>query len=65
LLQSASRDWVKMARLYGDGVLELQKILPNVTDAYCMHRLKELVSMGRLEAEGDLDVMRFCKLRLR
>lgn len=64
LLQAASRDWVKMPRLVGDGVLQLRRDLPGVTDAYCTHRLRELVALGRLEAEGDLHVMRFCKLRL-
>jgi hypothetical protein len=63
LLQAASHDWVKMARLVGDGVLELRTALPNVTDAYCMHRLRELVSLGRLEADGDMHLMRFCRLR--
>jgi hypothetical protein len=64
LLQAASPDWVKMARLFGDGVVQLRNVLPGVTDAYCLHRLRELVSLGRLEAEGDLHSMRFCKLRL-
>lgn len=64
LLRAASHDWVKMARLYGDGVIELRTVLPNVTDVYCMHRLRELVALGRLDAEGDLHLMRFCRLRL-
>ena len=58
LLQAASHDWVKMARLFGDGVLQLRRDAPGVTDAYCMYRLRELVLLGRLEAEGDLHVMR-------
>jgi hypothetical protein len=65
LLQAASHDWVKMARLFGDGVVQMRTVLPDVTDAYCMHRLRELVLLGRLEAEGDMHLMRFCKLRLR
>ena len=65
LLQAASHEWVKMARLVGDGMLHLRAELPNVGDAYCMHRLRELVSMGRLEVEGDPYAMRFCRLRLR
>jgi Protein of unknown function len=64
LLQAASKDWVKMARLFGDGAVQLRAVLPDVTDAYCLHRLRELVSLGRLEAEGDSHTMRFCKLRL-
>ena len=64
LLQAASHDWVKMARLVGDGTLQLEAEAPDVGYAYCMHRLRELVSLGRLEAQGDLYAMRFCKLRL-
>ena len=64
LLQAASDEWVKMARLVGDGMLHLRAELPGVGDAYCMHRLRELVSMGRLEVEGDPYAMRFCRLRL-
>jgi Protein of unknown function len=64
LLQAASHDWVKMARLFGDGAVQLRTVLPDVTDAYCLYRLRELVSLGRLEAEGDLHIMRFCRLRL-
>jgi hypothetical protein len=64
LLQAASHEWVKMGRLVGDGALHLRAELPNVGDAFCMHRLRELVSLGRLEVEGDPYVMRFCRLRL-
>jgi Protein of unknown function len=65
LLQAASRDWVKMPRLFGDGVSQLRAVLPGVSDAYCTHRLRELVSVGHLDAEGDSRAMRFCRLRLR
>ena len=64
LLKAASHNWVAMARLFGDGAVQLQAELPNVGYAYCMHRLRELVSLGHLEAQGDLYAMRFCKLRL-
>ena len=63
LLNAASKDWRKMARLVGNAMAELKSAVPDLSHSYYVYRLRDFVASGLLEARGDLTIMRFCELR--
>ena len=63
LLDAASTDWRKMARVVGNAMAELKAELPDLSHSYYVYRLRDFVASGSLEARGDLQIMRFCELR--
>jgi hypothetical protein len=63
LLDAASKDWRKMARLVGNAMAELKSVVPDLSYSYYVYRLRDFVASGVLEFRGDLTIMRFCELR--
>lgn len=63
LMDATSKDWRKMARLVGDAMLELDSVLPELSDSYYAYRLRSFIEAGALEARGDVSIMRFCEIR--
>jgi hypothetical protein len=63
LLNAASNDWRKMARLVGNAMAEAKPVVPDLSYSYYVYRLRDFVASGVLEFRGDLTIMRFCELR--
>lgn len=64
LLESASNDWRKVARVVGGAMLELPERVPGIPDIYYAERVKELVNKGLLESQGNLQYMRYSEVRI-
>ena len=64
LIQNASCHWRKVAMLISKTLMELEYIFVGVPDIYYAERIKNLVESGRLEAQGNLNCMRFSEVRL-
>ena len=63
LLENASHQWRKVARLIGRTMMELEDRVVGIPDIYYADRIKLLVENGKLEAQGNLDYMRFSEVR--
>src|SRR5262249_6978574 len=64
LLSHASLEYRKVARVIGWTMMELYKEI-KVPDGFYTQRLKVLVAAGLLEADGDLNRMRYSEVRLK
>jgi hypothetical protein len=64
LLEQASRNWRKVARIVGMSISELRARIPNVPDLYYAQRVRHLVEVGKLESQGNLAYMRYSEVRL-
>lgn len=64
LLARCSRSWRKVARVASQLFLEPPEGLPPIPVGYAIQRAQALVAAGRLEAQGDLDYMRYSEVRL-
>ena len=63
LLAEATGRWRKVAFIVGSTIGNLTGV-PELPDVFYSQRVKLLVDQGRLEAQGDLDYMRYSEVRL-
>jgi hypothetical protein len=63
LLSNASTQWRKVAMVVALTMHDLD-FAPGIPDIFLAKRIQKLVAQGRLEAEGNLEFMRFSELRL-
>lgn len=64
LLSHAKRGWRKVAMLVGLAMRDRKSELEGVPDIFYSQRVCALVEKGRLEAQGNLQYMRFSEVRL-
>jgi|GEM_PF-382077 len=64
ILASLSTRWLKVARIVGGAMAATSKKVPNVPDIFYSERVRHLAALGKLEAQGDLNYMRFSEIRL-
>ena len=64
LLANAKRRWQKAAMVIATTMFDYGKSIPDIPDTFYNIRLRKLVDEGRLEAQGNLDFMRFSEVRL-
>ena len=64
LLAKSARSWRKVARIVDMTIDELSERLPNIPDIYYAQRVRHLVSVGKLESQGNLPYMRYSEVRL-
>lgn len=64
LLSECASSWRKVARVVSAAMTTLRDRFPSVPDGYYAQRVATLVSSGSLEAQGNLNHMRFSEVRL-
>jgi len=64
LLSHANTSWRKAAMLVGLTMMEAELRVPGLPDLFYSRRVRRLVEAGLLEADGNLDYMRFSEVRL-
>lgn len=64
LLAEAHTQWRKAARIVGFAMMNDSNRVNGIPDVFYAQRLRRLAEIGLLEAEGNLDCMRFCEYRL-
>jgi hypothetical protein len=64
LLEDTCHQWRKVARIVGTALGKLGERIPGVPDLYYAERVRHLVAAGRLESQGNLELMRFSEVRL-
>ena len=64
LLANSAASWRKVARVVGTAMNTLHKQFPGVPDGFYAQRVAALVQSGRLQAQGNLEYMRFSEVRL-
>jgi Protein of unknown function len=64
LLQSAAPSWRNVARLVASAMHRLPGPVAALPESFYAHRIRELVTQGRLESLGDLARMRYSEVRL-
>jgi hypothetical protein len=64
LLSYASSKWQKVAKIVGLTMMKLPNRIQGIPDVYYAERVKLLVEKGALEAEGNLNYMRYSEVRL-
>jgi hypothetical protein len=64
LLSQAGVAWRKVAMLVGLTMMDSALRVPGLPDTFYAMRVRKLVEAGMLEAEGNLDYMRFSEVRL-
>lgn len=64
LLAQASFQWRKVARVVGTAMLKQPRRIAGVPDLYYAKRVQVLVRRGVLQAQGNLNAMRYSEVRL-
>jgi hypothetical protein len=64
LLSYATNNWRKVAMLVGLSMSDAGFVWPNIPDIFLSQRVRKLVEAGHLEAQGNLQLMRFSEVRL-
>src|ERR1700760_3833213 len=64
LLAECGPSWRKVARIVSGALDKLPDDLADVPVGFFARRVKALVDAGRLEAQGNLDFIRFSEVRL-
>lgn len=64
LLAQASFQWRKVARVVGTAMMESPRRIAGVSDLYYAKRVRVLVRRGVLQAQGNLNAMRYSEVRL-
>jgi len=64
LLAQCASSWRKVARVVGTAMGPLGDQFPDMPVGYCALRVARLVKLGVLEAQGNLEYMRFSEVRL-
>ncbi|WP_165424364.1 DUF3658 domain-containing protein [Pseudoxanthomonas winnipegensis] len=64
LLVASSTSWRKVASVVGAARDTYPDLYHDIPDVFYSHRVRTLVSDGKLEAQGNLHRMRFSEVRL-
>ncbi|MCB2016891.1 MAG: hypothetical protein KDF54_05185 [Hydrogenophaga sp.] len=64
LLATCSPRWRKVAMVVGTMMMNLKTRVAGIPDTYYAQRVAKLVADGRLEAQGNLQYMRYSEVRL-
>lgn len=64
LLAQASTQWRKVARVVGMAMIKGPRRIAGVPDLYYAKRVQILVHRGLLQAQGNLNAMRYSEVRL-
>ena len=64
LLSNSDARWRKIARIVGTTMGQMPDEFRGIPDVFYAQRLRRLVSEGQLEAQGRLEYMQFCEVRL-
>jgi len=64
LLSNARSSWRKVAMVVGITMLNLSNSIKGIPDVFYSQRIRNLVENGRLEAQGNLQFMRFSEVRI-
>ena len=64
LLAQASVHWRKVARVVGTAMMKPPRRIAEVPDLYYAKRVRVLVRRGVLQAQGNLNAMRYSEVRL-
>jgi hypothetical protein len=64
LIANSASSWRKVARVVGTAMSTLRKQFPGVPDGFYAQRVVALVQRGELQAQGNLEYMRFSEVRL-
>jgi hypothetical protein len=63
LLANTAPQWRKVARVVGSAMMQMRGEYPGLPDVYYSRRIAELVTAGKLQAQGNLRRMRFSEVR--
>ncbi len=64
ILKECSHQFRKVARVAGFALGKMQGSIQNVPDLYYAERVRKLVAEGRLESQGNLNMMGYSEVRL-
>ena len=64
ILANSSNRWLKVARVVSHTEEELRQRYPELSYIFYAQRLIQLVEVGRLDSQGDLEYMRFSEVRI-
>lgn len=64
ILANCSTHWRKVAMVVGTTMLQLKNRAVGIPDTYYAQRVAKLVGEGKLEAQGNLQRMRFSEVRI-
>jgi hypothetical protein len=64
LLRNVSHQWCKVAMVVAKTMMALPNRVAGIPDVYYSGRVRQLVSQGQLESQGNLQRMRFSEVRL-
>lgn len=64
LLAQSSFQWRKVARVVGRAMMKQSRRIAEVPDVYYAERVRVLVRRGVLQAQGNLNAMRYSEVRL-
>lgn len=64
LLASSHTSWRKVSLVVGMAMDAHPDLYLDIPDVFYVHRVRVLVSAGRLQAQGNLHRMRFSEIRL-
>jgi hypothetical protein len=64
LISHAKPYWRKVAMLVGLTMMDAELRVPGLPDLFYSKRVRKFVETGLLEAEGNLDYMRFSEVKL-
>jgi hypothetical protein len=64
ILANASSQWRKVSRVAGSAMMANSGTVPSIPDIFYAERIRDLVTAGKLESQGNLAAMRFREVRL-
>lgn len=64
LLAECAPNWRKVARVVGGALQQVAERIRDVPVGYVAQRVRSLVDAGHIEAQGNLEYMRFSEIRL-
>jgi hypothetical protein len=64
LVASSTSSWKKATRVIGDTLVTLNSQFPDVSRGFYAQRVAALVRSGGLQAQGNLEFMRLCEVKL-
>jgi len=64
LAANSTNTWLKATRVLGYTLVELRSKFPGISLGFYAQRITALVHSGELEAQGDIEFLRLCELRL-
>lgn len=64
LVANSTETWQRATRVIGHTLVDLNNQFPGVSLGFYAQRIAALVQRGELEAQGNIEFMRLCELRL-